>query len=245
MRKTLRFGMLVLGVACLTALQPIAQQARPQNAQQVLDRMAQAMGLANAAKIRTVQMTGTISYPAQGLQGRYEALYKAPNKTLIKLNIQGLGEVQQGYDGKVGWEKNPMTGLRELQGAELAQMRQSAQMGASNDLRKTLRNPKLAGQEKVGNRNAFVITAQTTAGVPIKVYIDAQRYLPLRMDMEAATPQGKLNIATFLEDYRRVDGIMYPFTTRQSTAGIEAVVKTERIRHNVPIDDAIFRKPKT
>jgi hypothetical protein len=236
--------MLVLGVACLTALQPVAQQAKPQNAQQVLDRMAQAMGLANAAKIRTVQMTGTISYPAQGIQGRYEALYKAPNKTLIKLNIQGLGEVQQGYDGKVGWEKNPMTGLRELQGAELAQMRQSAQMGASNDLRKTLRNPKLAGQEKVGNRNAFVITAQTTAGVPIKVYIDAQRYLPLRMDMEAATPQGKLNIATFLEDYRRVDGIMYPFTTRQSTAGIEAVVKTERIRHNVPIDDAIFRKPK-
>ena len=242
--RTLRFGMLVFGVACLTALQPVAQQAKPQNAQQVLDRMAQAMGLANAAKIRTVQMTGTISYPAQGIQGRYEALYKAPNKTLIKLNIQGLGEVQQGYDGKVGWEKNPMTGLRELQGAELAQMRQSAQMGASNDLRKTLRNPKLAGQEKVGNRNAFVITAQTTAGVPIKVYIDAQRYLPLRMDMEAATPQGKLNIATFLEDYRRVDGIMYPFTTRQSTAGIEAVVKTERIRHNVPIDDAIFRKPK-
>jgi hypothetical protein len=244
MRKTLRFGMLVLGVACLTALQPVAQQAKPQNAQQVLERMAQAMGLANAAKIRTVQMTGTISYPAQGIQGRYEAFYKSPNKTLIKLNIQGLGEVQQGYDGKVGWEKNPMTGLRELQGAELAQMRQSAQMGASNDLRKTLRNPKLAGQEKVGNRNAFVITAQTTAGVPIKVYIDAQRYLPLRMDMEAATPQGKLNIATFLEDYRRVDGIMYPFTTRQSTSGIEAVVKTERIRHNVPIDDAIFRKPK-
>ena len=244
MRKTLRFGMLVLGAACLTALQPVAQQAKPQNAQQVLDRMAQAMGLANAAKIRTVQMTGTISYPAQGIQGRYEALYKAPNKTLIKLNIQGLGEVQQGYDGKVGWEKNPMTGLRELQGAELAQMRQSAQMGASNDLRKTLRNPKLAGQEKVGNRNTFVITAQTTAGAPIKVFVDAQRYLPLRMDIEIATPQGKLNTTTFLEDYRRVDGIMYPFTTRQSTAGIEAVIKTERVRHNVPIDDAIFRKPK-
>ena len=243
--RTLRFGMLVLGVACLTALQPVAQQAKPQNAQQVLDRMAQAMGLANAAKIRTVQMTGTISYPAQGIQGRYEALYKAPNKTLIKLNIQGLGEVQQGYDSKVGWEKNPMTGLRELQGAELAQMRQSAQMGASNDLRKTLRNPKLAGQEKVGNRNTFVITAQTTAGAPIKVFVDAQRYLPLRMDMEIATPQGKLNTTTFLEDYRRVDGIMYPFTTRQSTAGIEAVIKTERVRHNVPIDDAIFRKPKT
>jgi outer membrane lipoprotein-sorting protein len=244
MMRTLRFGMAVLGVACLTALQPIAQQARPQNAQQVLDRMAQAMGLANAAKIRTVQMTGTISYPAQGLQGRYEASYKSPNKFLLKVNIQGIGEIQQGFDGKVGWEKSPMTGLRELQGAELAQMRQSAQMGANNDLRKTLRNPKLAGQERVGARNAFVITAQSTTGAPIKVFVDAQRYLPLRMDMEVATPQGKLNTTTFLEDYRRVDGIMYPFTTRQSTAGIEAVVKTERVRHNVAINDAAFRKPK-
>jgi hypothetical protein len=244
MRKTLRFGMLVLGVACLTALQPIAQQARPQSAQQVLERAAQAMGLANAAKIRTVQMTGTISSPAQGMQGRYEAFYKSPNKFLLKVNIQGIGEIQQGFDGKVGWEKNPMTGLRELQGAELAQMRQSAQMGANNDLRKTLRNPKLVGQEKVGNRNAFVITAQSAAGVPIKVYIDVQRYLTLRMDMEIATPQGKLNTATFYEDYRRVDGVMYPFTTRQSTAGIEAVIKTERVRHNVSINDAVFRKPK-
>ncbi len=244
MTKTLRCGIVVLGVVCLTVLQPIAQQARPQNAQQVLERMAQAMGLAQAAKIRTVQMSGTISYPAQGMQGRYEAFYKSPNKTLIRVTIQGFGEVQQGYDGKVGWEKSPMTGLRELQGAELAQMRQSAQMGASNDLRKTLRSPKLAGQEKVGNRNAFVITAQTTAGMPIKVYIDTQRYLPLRMDMETATPRGKLNIATFLEDYRRIDGVMYPFTTRQSTAGIEAVMKTERVRHNVALNDAIFRKPK-
>ena len=190
-------------------------------------------------------MTGTLSYPMQGMQGRYEAFYKSPNKLLLKVNIQGIGEIQQGFDGKVGWEKNPMTGLRELQGAELAQMRWNAESGASNDLRKTLRNPKLVGQEKVGNRNTFVITAQTTAGAPIKVFVDAQRYLPLRMDIEIATPQGKLNTTTFLEDYRRVDGIMYPFTTRQSTAGIEAVIKTERVRHNVPIDDAIFRKPKT
>jgi len=236
--------MLVLGVACLTALQPIAQQARPQNAQQVLDRAAQAMGLANASKIRTVQITGTISYPMQGMQGRYEAFYKSPNKLLLKVNIQGIGEIQQGFDGKVGWEKNPITGLRELQGAELAQVRWSAESGASNDLRKMLRNPKLVGQEKVGNRNAFVITAQTTVGMPIKVYIDTQRYLLLRMDMEIATPQGKLNTTSFFEDYRRVDGVVYPFTTRQSTAGIEAVVKTERVRHNVPLSDAIFRKPK-
>ncbi len=242
--NTMRFLALTVGVFSLLLLQPTAQQAKPQNAQQVLDRMAQAMGVAQLAKIRTIQISGTVEYPGQGMRGRYEAFFKTPNKFLFKATIQGIGEIQQGYDGKVGWEKNPMLGLRELKGAELERIQQSAESGAQNDIRKIIRNPKLTGQEKVGNRNAYVITAQSRSGSPVKVYIDAQRYLLLRMDMQAPTPQGSLNVATFFEDYRKVDGIMYAFTTRQSASGIEAITKVERVRHNAPIDDSIFRKPK-
>ncbi|OYT71642.1 MAG: hypothetical protein CFK49_10105 [Armatimonadetes bacterium JP3_11] len=242
--KTMRFWTLMVGMISLLALQPTAQQAKPQNAQQVLDRMAQAMGTAQATKFRTIQVAGTIQYPAQGLQGRFEAFYQTPNKYLLKVTLQGIGEIQQGYDGKVGWEKSPLTGLRQLQGAELEQIRQSATMGANNDVRKTLRNPRLQGQEKVGSRDTFVITAQSPTGAPVKLFIDTQRYLPLRMDMEVATPQGKLNTSTLFEDYRKVDGVMYAFTTRQRTANIEAVVKIERVRHNASISDSVFRMPK-
>ncbi|MCS6918593.1 MAG: hypothetical protein NZM28_02355 [Fimbriimonadales bacterium] len=242
--NTMRCWALTVGVVSLFALQPTAQQAKPQNAQQVLDRMAQAMGVAQAAKIRAIQMTGTIQYPAQGMQGRYEAFYKAPNKFLFKATIQGIGEIQQGYDGTVGWEKSPMLGLRELKGAELEQVRMSAESGAQNDVRKTLRNPKLTGQEKAGNRNAYVITAQSRWGGSVKLYVDSQSYLLLRMDTEAATPQGKLSVSIFLDNYRKVDGVMYAFTTRQLVSGVESVMRVERVRHNTPIDDAIFRKPK-
>jgi hypothetical protein len=245
MIKPLRFGTLMLGVACSLMLQPMAQRARPQNAQQILDRMAQAMGAEQAARIRTVQITGTIVYPAQGLQGRFEAYYKSPNKFFTKITLQGVGELLQGYDGKIGWEKTPIKGLRELKGAELEQIRQGVQFGVGNDLRKQIRNPKMVGQAKVGDRNAFVIGARFVTGGAVKAYIDTQRYLLLRMDMEVATPQGRLNVSSYFEDYRRIDGIMYPFTTRQSTAGVEAVQKLERVRHDVPIDDALFRKPKS
>ncbi|MDW8356252.1 MAG: hypothetical protein RMK57_17265, partial [Bryobacterales bacterium] len=71
-----------------------------------------------------------------------------------------------------------------------------------------------------------------------------QRYLLLRMDIQAATPQGSINVATFFDDYRKVDRIMYAFTTRQLASGVESVIRVERVRHNTPIDDAIFRKPK-
>ena len=233
----------------LTMLQPIAQQVRPQNAQQVLDQMAQAMGQANAFKVRTVQVIGTIRHSQWARPGRMEAYYKSPNKMYLRSVLQWLDnrwlEMQQGYDGTVGWKKDPVMGLRVLQGAELAQMRWSAEIGASNDVRKALRNPKLAGRQKVGDREAFVITAQTTAGTPISVYIDTQRYLLLRMDMELATPMGRRNVTMVYEDYQYVDGIMYPFTTRQFTEQGETVLKTERVQHNVPISDAIFRMPQS
>lgn len=242
--KTMRFWAIALGVVSLMSLQPTAQQAKPQNAQQVLDRMAQTMGMAQATKFRTIQVIGAMEYPAQGIRGRYEAFYKKPNKFLLRMSIPNVADIQQGYDGKVGWEKNTMTGLRQLQGAELEQIRQSATMGAGNDVRKMLRNPRLQGQEKVGNRDAFVIIAQFTTGSPVKIFVDAQRYLLLRMDMEVATPQGKLNTSMFFEDYRKVDGVMYAFTTRQSTANLQAVIRIERVRHNAPINDSVFQMPK-
>ncbi|MFN4034061.1 MAG: hypothetical protein ACK4ME_10690 [Fimbriimonadales bacterium] len=241
--NTIRLWAMIVGIVCLLTWQPTAQQAQPKHAQQVLDRMAQAMGYAQAAQFRTIQVVGTMEYPAQGLKGQFEAFYKSPDKFLMKINIQGIGEILQGYDGKVGWEKNPMTGLRELQGAELQQLRQSALSGANNDIRKMVRNAKLQNQEKVGGRNAFVITAQSATGGAMKLYIDAQRYLLLRIDSEVATPQGKMNATMLFEDYRKVDGVIYAFTTRQSAAGMTTLIKIVRVRHNAPVNDAIFRKP--
>jgi hypothetical protein len=41
-----------------------------------------------------------------------------------------------------------------------------------------------------------------------------------------------------------VDGIMYPFTMRRTADGLEMQVKVTRVKHNAPISDAIFQKPK-
>ena len=47
----------------------------------------------------------------------------------------------------------------------------------------------------------------------------------------------------FFSGYRKVDGVMMPFTIRQSTADDELIFHFEDIRTNVPIDDSRFTKP--
>jgi hypothetical protein len=44
------------------------------------------------------------------------------------------------------------------------------------------------------------------------------------------------------EDYRPIDGVQRAFTIRQSTSLFTAVIQLSEIKHNAPIDDAVFRK---
>lgn len=243
MRKK-RLMLIAFGTTALMGL-PLTAQQPPQDVQQIFDRMTQAFGWDQAAKIRSVEQVGTISYPAQKMQGKFTILYKLPDKMLVRMQIQGLGEMVQGYDGKVAWEKNPVTGVRELRGAELEQIRSSARRGAAYDMRKLLRNPRLVGRQRVDSREAFVIAGEMAAGMPVKIFVDASTYLLLSVETTVASSRGNIKATVRFEDYRKVDGIMYPFVIRQSGMGVESVMRTERVRHNISIDDAVFRKPKS
>src|SRR5262245_65576576 len=88
---------------------------------QILDKYVQAIGGRQAVEKITSRVTkGTFEVSTMGLKGELEVYAKAPNKTLRVQNLSGVGEILDGYDGKIAWSQNPMMGLREKDGAELA-----------------------------------------------------------------------------------------------------------------------------
>src|SRR5262249_60032311 len=88
---------------------------------QILDKYVQAIGGRQAVeKITSRVAKGTFEVSAMGQKGEIELYVKAPNKTLRVQNLSGVGEILDGFDGKIAWSQNPMMGLREKDGAELA-----------------------------------------------------------------------------------------------------------------------------
>lgn len=214
-------------------------------AEQILDRAAQSEAPPAArARIKTLHMKGQFSAPAQGLQGSLEIYWKSPNKVLTVQNLPGVGEIRQGFDGKVGWEKNPLTGLRRLQGKELEQMKYTSDNTTTIRWRQFVRSPKLQGTQKVGNFETYVVRATTIYDASITFYIDTKQFLTRRIDIEVVMGGGKVSTVQFLEDYRKVDGIHYPFRIRQQVAGMETIITIQRVRHNVPLRDSLFQMPK-
>ena len=54
-----------------------------------------------------------------GITGALDIYGAAPNKSLVKINLGGIGEIVEGFDGTYGWACQPMTGPMLKQGKEL------------------------------------------------------------------------------------------------------------------------------
>lgn len=211
---------------------------------QLLDKFVQAIGGRHAVeKITSRVATGTFEVSTMGLKGEIEIYVKAPNKTLRIQRLSGVGEILDGYDGKIGWSQNPMVGLREKSGAELAAIARSSDLHAPIKTRQLYSKLEFKGKEKVGNRETYIILATPAEGAPVKMYFDTQTGLMARTDTDLETPEGRVHVETTTDDYREVDGVKIAFTLRQESSVGSAVIKLTEVKHNVAIDDAKFNKP--
>jgi len=214
------------------------------SADQIIDKYVQAIGgKAAIEKVNSREMKGTFELAAMGVSAPFESYSKAPNKSAITIDITGFGMVQRGYNGTVGWDANPQTGLRELSGGELAQMKLGSDFYRDLRLKQLFPKMTVKGVEKVKGSDAYVVEATSADGITEKMYFDAQSGLLVRTDTEADTPEGKMSITVLASDYREVDGIKIPFTIEQKTPTIEFTIKLSSVKHNVAVDDAKFNKP--
>ncbi len=170
---------------------------------------------------------------------------KLPNLIVIETDTPGMGKSWEGYDTHIGWAWSEIQGYRVMQGAELQQMLTNADFqGAmrlyeSCPLRKMLDERDDHGQRSVG------ISLATSTGQAGKLYFDARTGQLVRMEtaMQAGA-SGVLNVVAEFSDFRRVDGLMFPFRSVITNPAVQMITTVQSITHNVPLDDAIFQPKK-
>lgn len=211
---------------------------------EILDKYIKATGGKEAnEKITSRMMKGTFEMPAMGMTGSIEAYTQAPNKFANITDIAGFGKVQQVFDGKTAWEANPMTGLRELAGVELAATKRESDFHGSLNYKKNFSKLEVKGKEKVGNSDAYVVIATPSEGKPEKHYFDVTSGLLVRADATRETAQGEMETETYYEDYKDVDGVKVPMTMKITNPQFSFVLKMTEVKTNVKIEDSKFAKP--
>ena len=224
-----------------------------QTADEVIEKHLAALGgRAALAKVKSRTMTGTIalSTPVGELSGPVEVTNMAPNKsrTLIKLDLSAVGAgemtVDQRFDGTAGFVADSMQGNRDISGDQLEGMRNATFPTPFLDYKERGVTVELGAKEKVGARDAFVLTVKSKTGPAVRQLIDAETYLPLRVVTKIELPQiGTVEQTSDFSDLRDVDGVKVPFTIKSSSTAQSFTITLTKVEHNGKIDEALFSKP--
>jgi len=243
---TLVFCIAVIGTIGSFALgaRPIGNQQKLPTADQIISKYVEAIGGEKTIRSQTsLLQKGSIEIADANLSGTAEFYEKAPNKTAAVINITNFGLVQEGFDGQTGWSKDPQTGLRNKEGGELAATKLDSEFYKPVKIKELYPKLIVKGTEKVGDKDAYVVEATPAESSVETWYFDTKSGLLIRQDSERDSPMGKQKVQTFMEDYKKFDGINLPTTIRQVTPMFTAVIKITEVQHNVAIDDAKFKKP--
>jgi outer membrane lipoprotein-sorting protein len=223
------------------SLQTIDSPQTLPTVEQVLARYVQATGgSAVHQKLTTRVAKGEWQNVTRGVRHPIEIYSKAPNKRVEILDApENRGFTGRGYDGTAGWSMNMTeTGLRPLEGAELAAMQREADFYREIKLDRLYQRMTVTGKDKIAGREVSIIEAIPESGNSEKLYFDAETGLLSRRDVV----YGRTPVQHYYEDYRVVDGIKLPFVLR-SEGPVRLITRLTEIKHNVAIEDAKFKSP--
>ena len=224
---------------------PTSSPSPPDAISQILDRYEQAVGGKEAIdRITSYKMKGTFELSNLREPGTLEAWGKDPNKTLAIIDFPRIGTLKKGFDGVTRWVQTPAGTVTDSSPQEIAEMERDSEVYSAGRIKSQFESMKLENKARLSGREMNVIEGKPAKGPAEKLFFDVENGLLVRWDMARQQPKrGTVFVKVHLNDYREVDGVKVPFNVRFAFESFSFTVKVDELQHNIPIDDAVFKKP--
>jgi photosynthetic reaction center cytochrome c subunit len=221
-------------------LQEIKESTGP-NADQLIDKYVQAVGGAAAInKVTSRVMKGQIDFGGKSLP--IEIYSKDPDER-ISFTHTPQGDSVTAFNGHEGWLGMPDGHLREMHGGDIEGAAIDADLHLATHLKQMFSGLKVRGTEKIGDRETYLVVGEREGKPPVRLYLDAQSGLLVRMERFGETALGQMPTEIDYADYRDADGVKIPFQWTLARPGGRFTIQVSEVKENVPVDDAKFVKP--
>jgi len=175
---------------------------------------------------------------------------KRPLKSRLEIQFAGATAVQV-YDGTNGWKLRPYLGRHEVEPftpteKKIAALAQPLD-GPLIDYKAKGTKVAVMGGEKVDGHDAYKLELTLKNGSVRHVWVDAKTFLDIKIDGVEQKVNGRLRReATYLADYRRVNGVMVPYLYETKIEGLPDTdrIQIDKVQLNEQIADARFAEPQ-
>ena len=213
------------------------------SAAEVLQRYRAAIGGDAAMKKHSARTeTGSFEISGQGMKGDLKVVAQAPDKMHQWITLPGLGNLEQGYDGNIGWSIDPAVGPRLLEGKELDQLKFAA------DFYQDLHDPAKYSSMTVVSRGPFEgedcyeVKLVRTSGFELTEFFSTKTGLMVGVKMNATMQMGSVPVTTTLGEYKPFGGVLTATMSHQKMMGLESVMTINSVSFD-PVDPKVFDLP--
>lgn len=212
---------------------PIASEDVLPTPTQLFEKYAAALGgRARILQVQSYRAKGTLSLGDQGIQGALELYMAVPNKVLTVLDMPGFGEVREGFDGKLGWSTDPMSGPRLKTGDELRDLERRSELHYALAYAKFYREMHTTGRRVFGEASCYRVQLITHEGREEILYFDVETGLLVGREALTPTVVGDVRFVSHYEEYRSFGGVLLPIRVRQTEGGTTNLIMLEEIEAN-------------
>jgi len=185
-------------------------------------------------------------YQTEDLSGfaAIEVTNKAPNKSLTKIKFSNGIVILEVCDGTAAWVEDPAGGMHEITGAALTSRLHLSRFNNREETVFSMAKGQVIGTAQVGTHSTYVLAVSLAKELHSKVYFDSTTGLIVRTDDTIRKDGADYTVETYLDDYRPVDGVYYPFKIRHVEQGNVFTVRVTQIKNDPPVDDSIFTRPQ-
>ncbi|MCU0649443.1 MAG: hypothetical protein MUF00_15715 [Gemmatimonadaceae bacterium] len=227
----------LLAVTVAAVVTSSAVQAQLPSVQQVYDRYATAVGGRAAwEKISARSDKGTVDISFAGISGAYER-HVAKERMRMIMDL-GMGKVDQGFDGTIGWASQPMGGAQKMPAEQIAETKESTQMGASQFDVSRFSKATVDGKEMFEGADCYKLTVTSKTGQERTEFFDVAT--GLRRGVRVKTPAGEQQ-QTF-DDYKEVAGVKVAMKQRIGTPQGDIIITLTSVTFGAQ-DAATYEAP--
>ena len=211
-------------------------------AEEILDREAQAKGKEAHRKVKTFALKMKI------VNGDTKVVltvnYAGPGKHSMVQELEGIGTQEVVVNGDKAWINDTLSGARFLNAQEKQTVIDKAEgianiLRTAGDWRKLVKEVRLVGEENINGKPAYKVQVTNEQGEKAVHYYDKESSHLVRREAK----EGDQQTVEHYSDFRKVDGLVQPFTTRIVNGSMEMVITIEQFVPNAEIPAGVFVPP--
>jgi hypothetical protein len=219
-----------------------AQRALPP-AREIIARHVKAIGgRAAILSHSSTRATGTVSVPSSGITGSLEMIAAKPNRSLVRFTLPGVGEMQEGFDGKVGWSMSSLMGPSLIEGKQLEERKLDSDF--YSDLRESDQYESITTVERTTfeGRPCYKLRLVRKGGGEDYEFYDVQTGLRAGRTSTREMPMGTVTSTMVESDYRKFGNLLIASQVKQTAMGTLMVLNLHSVEYD-KVDAKAFEPP--